>query len=1022
MNLNFAPSGGLATGQLLQSTTSNTDFVRGAVFSAYSSPNLTITISNKTISKTTSPGTLQGYIPSAGTSVIVSTTGAVATDFLEGTNMPSFKNSISSISGYTLTMGSTLSATPTSTFYGYIVPYFTQYIIVADATASITQNSFISGTGVVPPTIMSGYIAPVNYVLTATGGTPTAVTGTTLVGCILTSSTFFYNSYGTIPAVGEFLGHAPGARITAVNTSKQIITTNATLTPVVAFTKLGYILTTSTLQFQDLTSIAVLQGITGIGVGDTLPYVSGINTTTKVVASGTCYTVNNGSSVNRLIILGGDGTYKMLKQNSSVLTSQMITGAGISAQTYTTTPYNSNINNYQAYNLSYVTAPTANTPRFTYSAMYIKGNTVYMKPITGQTINANDFLVSDTLDESIMKLGSYTTNGSTIITGGLLQSVPFYGTTNTDDYIIGKGAVLLEGSTYYYYYTVNNSGSVYYTEIPSLTANSFFTGTWGSGGFDRVDLPPNYPTSTYSITPTAVGVSLLGFCSYDGKMYYEYSTTNYNNIVANGTPALIIIADTTNASKRSIVKTPTVNSSRLTITNVAGTNITFSQTASNTGYAYVPDIGDSNTIYLNQYGSGVPAVGDFIDFDTSLYGAIWVNNIRPRIQAVSLYSTGVHNTYKITIVGGFTGIGFPDSSQVATTGNLSVWCIPAKTISIYQVTSVNLYRPKAIRVYATRSITTTEQTLFSFYASSSNFKYTGSTYTQFVPQTYNKFQHQTYNFSSPVSMSYYSPQLYSFYTTGQQTIFSGSRIINIPQITDPTDTLVTNNFTATLTNKTLTAPSINNGTITSATITTPTINTPTINTATINTGTINTSLSLFGSNFRYVPWTTYASNALNNFSTLVKSTNTLPQPAPATSATWKGNYCVIGDTMFMNMSYNHTAIAGAVAGSGQYIYPIPGGYVPDITNNVAVSSTTNGTGTVVGTCSFVLIGTNDAIGSVYIVTQGTFPNWTYHLILNGQAGIGTVSYNVQSNTYYQFTAIGGTGGAYYSFQASFPIV
>jgi hypothetical protein len=126
----------------------------------------------------------------------------------------------------------------------------------------------------------------------------------------------------------------------------------------------------------------------------------------------------------------------------------------------------------------------------------------------------------------------------------------------------------------------------------------------------------------------------------------------------------------------------------------------------------------------------------------------------------------------------------------------------------------------------------------------------------------------------------------------------------------------------------------------------------------------------------------------------------------------------MGETMYMNMCYTHTSTAGATAGSGVYLYPIPAGYSPN-TNHLVFPGTTEGNGTIIGTCAFLLPGTHNEMGTAYITTQGVFPNWTYYVMLVGQAG--GVAYGVQSSSYYQYNSIGASGRLCYSFDVSFPI-
>lgn len=130
-----------------------------------------------------------------------------------------------------------------------------------------------------------------------------------------------------------------------------------------------------------------------------------------------------------------------------------------------------------------------------------------------------------------------------------------------------------------------------------------------------------------------------------------------------------------------------------------------------------------------------------------------------------------------------------------------------------------------------------------------------------------------------------------------------------------------------------------------------------------------------------------------------------------TSTVISGGYYIVGKTLFLNFYYNYTATTGGSAGSGVYLYPIPGGNQIDTTRVTIGSTSVSTTGSIVGNGYYIYNGSTD-----YYLVVKIYDSTRLMLYLTF---LGGASRGFQSSTFGEATL---TAPVNLSFTATIPII
>jgi hypothetical protein len=170
------------------------------------------------------------------------------------------------------------------------------------------------------------------------------------------------------------------------------------------------------------------------------------------------------------------------------------------------------------------------------------------------------------------------------------------------------------------------------------------------------------------------------------------------------------------------------------------------------------------------------------------------------------------------------------------------------------------------------------------------------------------------------------------------------------------------------------------------------------------------TMSLSGNQFRFVPWTT-VSTVSTNLATVLNNPSGANLPAAGNNVSLKYRYCVIGNSMYLNYTYNHTALGSASSGTGYYQYLIPSPYTLNTSDIVISSTSPYPNGTKVGSC-VLMYGAVSAVqlGSVHLGNL----NSTNGLLLWGS---NSTTINCQNHGFFGFSQAVLT----VSFEAIIPI-
>lgn len=897
-------------------------------------------------------------------------------------------------SNYIVRNGSAL-LTPTntanSTASGFVKSVFGSSWLVS--TAQQTNNDFVANTGIPQATRLkdpTGFFAGQSKImqLHQINGYTISATSTPLFTAIGMVSSATEIKLTTNPAVtnqlientttpNQFVPN--GTQVSAYNGTNQLITSSGLTAQTATSTTIkGYMRTSTLFEGRGLgSSTARLNWfISGTGIGANKNYVSvassqtpftlGASTNTATTPTGTVAGFTKFRNLNSFFLVVDNSS--PFKFNDYLISSTSLAeNTGLSDGL--NDPVSSNDIIVIADNATYPNSSGNLTNREPpiisqgYRAYPVSVNTYYV--LETITLPASSYINSTKLDtvspgfardldlRGTFASNLYTTSstlGSTTVTTGFL------------------GAIFNGGASGYYFCSNNSTNLIQNFIVATLAPAASVI--YNSDLFDKGSLTCSKlefrtaPTATTPVTGTSITTSWyirsnstdVGGGFFETELYMRtgsritsfgphffinsVTATTFNNSGLNGS---YIVAYTQEATLNCI-KATFRGKTNMTATTQKGGDLGIFQI--------------STLVYrIDTLGLYVPAVNDFIRIVTRTN----VNTIR---AVTSLGS----NLYDITLeyTEGALGSGF---SYVITSP-------VSNTASLLPSASVTGHLSEYLVAYSVGST-------FSYYPSNVNYSifspinmsfYAPVTYSTFTPQLYSVQTPFVYSFVQPISISDFNKTTISFYNTENISFYEYYNVTLPPSACE----LVGDVCTQTLTNKTLTNPIL----------TSPTI---------------NTSLTLFGNNFAYVPWTKIAAKtgtaAGDALSVAIKSTSATDPTGPASPAAdyrLRYYYSVVGKTMYLNFLYQ-SSVAGGAGGAGYYKYKLPAGFTfPSWLVSAQTGAISYLSGTRLGSAILHINAVGLQYGSVYFLEN---PTGEYFLVIAREFG----TYAYQSNTNYEYS-------------------
>lgn len=927
--LNCVTVTGAAVGQFIRNSQLESDYTKGTTVSAFNTTNNTITLDNGVVNNLGPYLVVSGYIPAAGTQIVTTNNSQITTNqFVQGSGVPTVNNRIKAYTPttYVFDISNTMTESANTSFFGYVD--INLDMVVASGT-TLTLNNFIysSGFGFIPYKVGS-LLSSNKYDINSTGlPSPTMASRVAFSGIALNTTQFLYTTAVT-PVVGEFLGHTIGARITAVDTTNKIVTCSLLTPSTPLFIRGGYISGTNTLQLSpdtDYTPIAVGQFITGGGISTSQPYSSAINSTAKTITMTGTQTISPTTDVSGIILNNGGIRYFVTK--TAISGNTYFAGTNVDSISKTTGSITDTYHQYIS-----LTAPTLQTtPYITNISVFPVSATKFVYDPSGGLLTINSFLNTGTESS---KYGAYVSAVNNCELTIVNSQIPVPATNTI------YGRVVKSGTTtylYYKYFPEATGDLVYNADVSPYSNGGFVLSYVGAGGISRATI--NYKNQAL-VTNTPVAKSHQGYVSSNGTLFLNITSAERTaiNDLTFGSIVEIVDGDSKNQLKVAWFSAD-IGPYSYNLPVLNNLNNYPSYVSSNIkAYSLVSQsraTSGKTIIFVEKASPSVAdvAVNDFIEFYT-----LPQYNTGAVVSSISTYIDASGTYYGVTLKN-------RTWAQVFL-GTLDIAFSSGSTVNIYRndtFTYHNKLFPGVAMAYNMSNYTCRQEQTFSFHTPISDYKYSGTTYKSYTPITFSIYQPLTFALSAPQTITYFPTTLYSFYNGAAPTTFIQEKQITLPQTT-VNDTFCLLNFTQTLTNKTLT--------------------TPTINTPTISAPSITTSLSLFGTPFNYLTWTS-ALSAYNvaGIGGFITGSTTNPT-YQTTGGAAQYIYQVIGKQLYCKVMIVHSATTtGAAIGSGAYQLLLPNSYtisgtvaaaaVPTIDANTDIVlqgvTTTNGlTGTQIG--------------------------------------------------------------------------
>ena len=445
--------------------------------------------------------------------------------------------------------------------------------IVLSGITSASNGYYITGTGVpIGGTITLNASNKVLYSGTATESS-TAYTLTNAL--LLTSTTIYYQSLTGTYSNLAYLDSVSNLILNALptisqNTTNKSISTTLGLTPTSsAFSVVGYIPTTSSIQFIINGSLVANQYVTGTGLTTQTPYYTAVSANYTATLAGTTGTVTtavpiNGFLVNNTIVLA-----------STVTTNTFVTGTGI-PNTYTyITGLSAGNTDYSLSNL--LTTPSSSSGNYANVAIYSPTQIAYSTAPTGSPAVGNFILINTISSVLGCTISAIDATNQIITTTGFTMAVP------TPNY------------TYSGY--VPTTSTIVSSSVTSLTANMMVSSNVASANKNYISTISGstitMPSASLTLSTTA---SVSGWIKSSSILVCNSAITTGYFITGTGLTAP---------------------------TSVSGSATDYTLTPYSTIPTPTPSVGTyTNCIYLsgNQFCynglTGTPAVGNFLDNST----------------------------------------------------------------------------------------------------------------------------------------------------------------------------------------------------------------------------------------------------------------------------------------------------------------------------------------------------------------------------------------------------------------------
>ena len=968
---------GYVAGNFLRDSTTNTDYTKGCTISTINTTTFRITFTNGTLTKNIFESTT-GFCPS--TNLVVSKLNSnvplAVNNFAEITGQTLTRNRISAYTNgqYRFTLDPSCNAVQSThtDFNGYIDQ--TLNMVVENGT-TLTASRFLYGTGLsatggwyTVDTLLSSNTYDISYAGTA----PVAATRNTLVGIAHDATTFLYST-ATSPAIGNFIGHKVGSRVSAVNGTNQTLTTTNLTPTAAAGTRLGIRLNANTIQLEpsaNMSGITVGQFIKGTGVPIATPYSTAVNATAKTITMfASNLTPTPTVDISGCAIQSVINSLYYLATVSPISTATFFTGTGITNQSRTVGDGSTTqlTNQYTS-----VSTTTAVSPYRTGLILFSPANNIKVyKAISGSLLTNNSFLQTERAGDTIG--ARVTSTGGTVNDCELQMGNGSTIAAQTPTIIYGR-ILKYGGGAYLYYKFAPAIGNYLYHPSVADYNNGGFVEDTAVGGYSRCNVSYKQAGLT---TNTPIDITVPGYIASSGKVFIR--ADNFDKLVINGGGGVGKIVEIMDGTANNELKNAWISTLLPTGGTDYGTAELITKNSANADPAYVKTTlknytvvsASKNQIYCVKVSPGepAPAVDDFADFGSS---SIYTTGAYV-LDVSSVVFSGV-TTYIITLDGKAWTHTFVlnDSIKFGTPVDMN----------IYENNPLDSYTPITnVRAYNMGNYSTQAETTFSIYNAVSDFKYNGAAYEQYTPQTVSIYQSQVYTISAAQTIPYFTPTLFTFYLGTPGTNFVDQRTITIPQSIDVAgDTFCLLNLSQTLTNKTLTSPNIN---------------TPNID----------------GSLFKYVPWTEIANVAgtTGSFANVVTATTTAPTPSNSASARYVYKYTVAANTLYMNWYYYTPALGTGTTGNGTYYYKLPGGY-----NTTGAVS-----GSLVPWTNNIATGTQIGVGRVHIsgVASSYNARCFYAVFSSAPHIVMEIDYTLQSSAHYGY-AHNNMG---YAFQVEIPL-
>lgn len=772
----------------------NQDVSAGCVINSIdtNANNQIMTLSQTNVPDNQPQFTVQGYISGTNKITLTSNTN-VATqkylyDYPSATTIPYGRNFVNYLdsSGCNI-YNNTLTPTASSgSFYGYIATGGSGLatFITNDSFGTGATADFITGTGFAGTGFFCSNTAGVSKSLQCAGGvSATATTSTTITGFVWDISSILYVSAGS-SAIGAFYqgtGIPVGTeQLLANDTTKQLLTVKSGLTKQNKenFILKGYGLSANTIQVYDTSAVVVNQFLRSSLTGDNKPYVSAINTTTKVATIGGTVSTTSASYTPTGYVLNATTLVltNTAADSAAIANDTFITGSGLPQPTQVGA-YNSTTNQYT------IKSPNTISPS---TALFI-GYGVVISSVGYNILITNDTTARTNVCVNCPSLIDYGAIGT-----GTYQYAITYNTKTVASTINTYSGCFYEG--FYITEPANalTTGGLITDASNPYTRYVFNTGritTSGTGGKWGVS--------------TGIGVvNSTPILSVNRQWIVASSTEIAYQIGATGTPAVNTLCYAQDSTYLTGLKITAVSNATYRVVQIAGQNFTLPTVATQ----YTTLGAGTNTTRINLSSSPLNvSVGQFIRIGSS--GPIYGVKVSAK-NVVGVFYVDVDTSVSYTtgtVIYFFNGNagGFNMLTPTTTT------FYEPSVLFIYTPTTYNIYVPTSLNFYNPITITNWGATTFTKYPSIQVGITAPAQYSSIVPLLYNEITSSEYSLYSASTFQTYSPVQINQWNS-QIASFFNPQYINLIQRNDiqiphtGNDTMCLLNANQSLSNKTIT--------------------------------------------------------------------------------------------------------------------------------------------------------------------------------------------------------------------------